>query len=1427
MSTDDLTVEPIAIIGMAARLPGADSVDEFWRNQRDGVESITRFDTAGTPDLVGAAGILSHADEFDAAFFGFTPREAEVLDPQHRVLLECAWAAFEDAAHDPAAVPGPAGVFAGCFMNKYLSANLLANARFARSPAAATARIYNDKDFLATRVAHALDLRGPALTVQTACSTSLVAVHLACQSLLGYECDLALAGGVTINVPVRAGYPAMDGGLFAAEGRCRPFDHRARGTVPGNGAAMVLLRRLSDALADGDQVYAVIKGTAINNDGALKGGFTAPSVDAQAEVIGTAQLVAGIGGESIGYVEAHGTGTRVGDPIEIAALTKAFRLHTDRRGYCALGAVKANIGHLDAAAGVAGLMRAALALRHGVIPPLINFAAPNPELSLGTSPFYVPTAATEWPRVEGAPRRAAVGSLGVGGTNAHAVLEESPAPAASEPGRPWQLLPLSARTPEALAALGERLAQRLSADPEAKLTAVAGTLQRGRRAFPVRRFVIGDSTASVVRALREPPRIATATHGARTAFLFPGVGTQYADMGAGLYRSETVYRAAIDECAASVRPRLGIDLRAHLYRSAGAERPAADHVPAVLAAIFATEYATARLWQSWGVEPAAMLGHSLGEYAAACLSGVFTLEDALDLTVRRGELMTRIPAGRMLAVQLSEEAIGAELSGGVGIAALNAPESTTVSGPAAEIEALRERLARRGVACRTIRIHMASHSALVEPYLDEFAATVARYRLGEPRIPFLSGVTGTWIEANEATDPRYWARHLRQPVRFADGLARLARTGPLLEVGPGTTLTSLIAAQRFSPRPVAVASLRHPGDPQADVPFLLTAAGRLWQGGVELDWAALTGQTRPQRVSLPTYPFERRRYWIEPDAAPPIQTNGAPPTQTDGGHPTLTNGGHPARTNGAHPTRTNGAHPARSDGAADQWDQLHSNGSGHGIGGPAVRQARTADPATIEHERRLTAAWQEILGVPDADTEADFFELGGNSLTAAQLTKWIRDTYGAPLTVRDLFETPTIAGLAKTLAHRTSGVTVRALDVRPELPADVRLDPEITPEGAQPARTGPAAAVLLTGATGYLGSFLCAELLARTDAVIHCLVRADSIGQGGERLRRTLAARGVSVTDLARVVAVPGDLARPRLGLSEDVFDELARQIDAIYHCGAAVNFVRPYRSLRAANVAGTQEILRLAARTRITPVHHVSTLAVLAGAFALRAPEVTEDGPLPPPIGHDTGYSESKWVAEGVAGLAQARGLPVSIYRPSIILGDSRTGAANADDYLTKMIHGCVELGAAPLRDYPLAVATVDYVAAALVTLSLRPGAHGGVHHLVDPRPLPWNSLFDHIRQAGHPLRALPYDQWLAELTAALDAGHDNTLAPLIDMLATPADRFMSRIDCAATVAGLAGTGIVPPALDAGYFATMLRHFTRAGTLPTPPPSHTTRRQS
>ncbi|MEM9804744.1 MAG: beta-ketoacyl synthase N-terminal-like domain-containing protein [Cyanobacteria bacterium P01_D01_bin.56] len=867
-----LTGLEIAIIGMAGRFPGAQSVDEFWQNLQQSVESIVPLDddhllsqgvspeTLADPSYVKVGGVLADTDQFDAAFFGFSPREAELLDPQQRVFLETAWEALETAGYDSDRYPGSIGIYGGAGMNGYLL-NLYANPSIRENVSPYELFISNDKDFLTTRVSYKLNLQGPSLDVQTACSSSLVAVHLASQALLSGECDMALAGGVAISKQL--GYRAQTGSIYAADGHCRAFDAQADGTVGGNGVGIVVLKRLEDALADGDTIDAVIKGSAINNDGALKVSYTAPRIDAQKVVIQSAQAMAEVLPETISYIEAHGTGTSLGDPIEIAALTQAF--NTEKTGYCAIGTVKTNVGHLDAAAGIAGLIKTVLALKHKQIPASLHYQQPNPKIDFDNSPFYVNTTLKDWPQVE-TPRRAGISSFGIGGTNAHVILEEAPtvSPNQYRGERLPQVLTLSAKTATALDAATNSLTDYLKQSSNISLADVAYTLQTGRHGFKHRRSVVAQTVEEAISQL-QVPTAKTTRERPNLVFLFPGQGSQYSAMASDLYKTQKVFKAAVDQCGTFLDETLEYSLTALLF---GVQKDLLTETRYTQPVLFAIEYALAKLWLHWGIRPNAMLGHSLGEYVSACLAGVFDLETALKLVTLRGQLMQQQETGAMLSVALSPETLKPWLSEAVTLAAANGPNLCSVSGKTDEIASLQARLEENNISCRRLHTSHGFHSAMMEPMVRPFVEAVKQVQLTPPEIPFISNVTGTWITSEEATDPNYWGQQARQPVRFSEGITEVLRLSDtvLLEVGPGNSLTTL-TRQHFSPQVSASTfhSLPHPkaaSHPNADSQQILTAAGQLWSAGVAINWPSLHTEKR-RRIPLPTYPFERQRYWVD------------------------------------------------------------------------------------------------------------------------------------------------------------------------------------------------------------------------------------------------------------------------------------------------------------------------------------------------------------------------------------------------------------------------------------------------------------------------------------------------------------------------------------------------------------------------------------
>ena len=886
----------IAIIGMVGRFPGANTVADLWQNLCAGVESGTRFtideiDSSVDPELrddpnyVRVKGIVQGAETFDAEFFGISPREAEVMDPQARVFLELAYEALETVGYTPEQYSGQIGLYAGSGQNTYFERHICGRPEIIDRLGAFQTMLANEKDFLTTRTSHKLNLTGPSLSINTACSTSLVAVIQAFQGLMAHQCDVALAGGVSITTPQNTGYLYQEGGMLSPDGHCRPFDAQAQGTMFNNGAGIVVLKRLADARASGDRIYAVVKGVGLNNDGADKVSFTAPSVNGQAATIVQAHVSAGFSPDTITYVETHGTATPLGDPIELEALTQAFQATSPPttsqpvtvQPLCAIGSIKSNIGHVVAAAGVAGLIKTALSLYHQQIPPSLNFIAPNPELDLATSPFYVNTELTAWP-VGATPRRAGVSSFGVGGTNAHVVLEEAPIVPHSSPSRPYQLLLLSTKHPPALEQATIHLATHLQQVPDINVADVAYTLQLGRKSFNHRRFVVCQNGAAAISSLTTLDLKFTATRHTQVrspdvVFMFPGQGSQYINMGLSFYQRESVFSQAVDRCAEILKPLLNQDVRDIIYPAHETSAAAAMTLRQTVytqPALFTIEYALAQLWLSWGVKPAAMIGHSIGEFVAACLAGVFSLEDGLKLVATRGRMMWELPPGSMLSVLLPAAKVRARLTGELAIAAINGPSLCVVSGPTEAVALLQAELEAESITCRPLHTSHAFHSPMMAPIVVPFTEVVKTIQLDVPKIPFVSTVTADWITDAQALDPLYWAGHLQATVRFADGVKTLWQQPDrvLLEVGPRTTTTTLARQQAQDiKRQIAIASLGSTAEGNAEWLSVSQAIGHLWLSGVNLDWSAFYADEYRHRIPLPTYPFARQRYWIDPKPA--------------------------------------------------------------------------------------------------------------------------------------------------------------------------------------------------------------------------------------------------------------------------------------------------------------------------------------------------------------------------------------------------------------------------------------------------------------------------------------------------------------------------------------------------------------------------------
>ncbi len=1041
MSEAEITGLEIAVIGMAGRFPGAGNIREFWENLEKGVESISFFteeelEEAGIdsrekekPGFVGAGGLLEGIESFDPVFFNFTPGEAEIMDPQLRIFLECSWEALEDGGYDPDNYGGPIGIYAGNADNHYWAAKTMFSRKISLLGGFKSSLL---NSHFSTQVSYHLNLKGPALTIRTACSTSLVSLHTACLALLSSECDMALAGGAAVYLPQKTGYVSREGMVVSPDGHCRAFDARAKGTVPGNGAGVVLLKRLDDAVDDGDSIYAVIKGTAVNNDGRRKMGYTAPSVEGQAGAIKAAYIMAGVAPETIGYIEAHGTGTELGDPVELEGLKMVF--HGIEKGTIPIGSVKTNVGHLDAAAGAAGFIKTVMALKHRRIPPSLHFETPNPGIDFENGPFYVNTTLKRW-EAKGSPLRAGVSSFGLGGTNAHAVLEEWPGGRSSNAGRRYEIVLLSAGTKTSLEKMTANLVDHLKEKEKigpvtpTLLADVAYTLQVGRGAFAYRRMAVctGDGAGEAAALLSAPSRRVktryTKSGDPPVIFLLSGQGVQHVDMGRELYETVPPFREEIDRCFQLLGPLLKDNVKDILYPPPGSGPPGPPEINRTEIAqpvVFIFEYALARLLMKWGIEPRAMIGYSMGEYIAACLSGVFSLEDALKLVTARGRAMGRTPGAAMLSVPLPEEELKPFLDGNtdVSTAIVNGP-SCIVAGTVEAVDAFEKQMREKRLLCAPVNMSHAVHTPLMVPIREEFESRVAEIKLNSPSIPYISNVSGRWISVEEAVDPAYWGNHLCSTVRFADGVNELLKMdgAVFVEIGPGRVLSNIVRqlaredeskAQKNGPGIVNL--VKHHRETVTDDHYLLSKIGELWLYGVRVDWAAVHGGEKRRRVHLPTYPFDRKRYWIEEDPLKMIAQ-----FQQRGGVLEFEPGPGP------------GAPPPPSD-ASDASDASGASGASGIVAGEDENYV----PPRDDLEQTVAEVWQEYLGFERIGIHADFFDINGDSLTATQLISRLQQIYPVEISLRLFFESPTIAELAglirELLLEKVKGLSEEELD---------------------------------------------------------------------------------------------------------------------------------------------------------------------------------------------------------------------------------------------------------------------------------------------------------------------------------------------------------------------------------------------------------------
>ncbi|MDK1288848.1 type I polyketide synthase [Pseudoalteromonas umbrosa] len=1051
--------EDIAIIGMVGRFPDADDVNEFWENLSQGVESVKivtgdmlRERGFGefvdkNPNYVSSEASLSDdiVRKFDASFFNISPREAEIMDPQHRLFLESCWDLFEQSGYSMEQYDGRVGVFGSTGFSGYLESNLLPNRDLLQQVGSFQTQLGNDKDFIATRVSYKMGFTGSSMSVSTLCSSAAVAIHMARESLLNYQNDIVLAGGVNISVSTSDSLYYQEGGIGANDGSCRAYDERASGTVAGSGLGIIALKRLEDALDDGDNILAVIKGSAINNDGSDKASYTAPSPEGQAQVIAEALAVSDVNPETITFIDGHGTATNIGDPIEISALTKAYRQYTDKKQYCGIGSVKTNIGHLVTAGGVASLIKMVLSLQHKKMPASLNFEKPNPKIDFANSPFYVNDKMQNW-EVDGIPRRGAISSFGIGGTNVHIILEEAPQVEHSDEPQAPQAILLSAKTESALIKQKRNLLHYLSVNPGVSLADLAYTLKVGRCAFEHKFFTVCNSVTELKQQLESVDSALTAVRKQKptdrsVCFMFPGQGTQYPKMAANLYSTQVVFKEAFDKCRTLVSKYAQIDLHDVLFNDAEGQSEALQNTQLAQVVLFSVEYALAQLWRDQGIEPDAMIGHSLGELSAACIAEVFSLEDGIKIVCERGRLMAQQAPGVMLSVALSREALDPYLSDSVELAAENGPTACVLCGPQNEITSVETQLTAAGIGSRRLKTSHAFHSASMVPAQKALEAFIEQVDLKAPQIPFVSNVTGDWITNEQAQSAAYWGKQLRNTVEFARCVNLVAQDPDciFLEVGPGKAL-STFAIMSGHNKELVIDTLPTHAEPQLDRELMVMAEAKLWGTGVKVDWQArYQGQSR-KRMPLPTYPYDRKTYWV--DAIPYGQTSATKElafldkTALDnycGTHQDSANVSMSFKLDGTVPSsevNTDKLFALREElqalldkhqldfdispvmvaqatkmSAAGNIEQVEELDSGGTLG-------TSSRAPSSELEKALIKDWELALGTSPIGLDDNFFDLNGHSLIAATLVNKIKQSYGVEVGLRDFLDEPTVAGVA-------------------------------------------------------------------------------------------------------------------------------------------------------------------------------------------------------------------------------------------------------------------------------------------------------------------------------------------------------------------------------------------------------------------------------
>ncbi|MGM7721817.1 beta-ketoacyl synthase N-terminal-like domain-containing protein [Metabacillus sp. Hm71] len=1295
----------VAIVGMSCRFPGADHIDTFWKNLKNGVESVSLFsdeelqeagidqETLQHPNYKKAGGAIFGTEWFDLNVFQYSPKEAEVMDPQLKILHECAWEALEHSGYCPDTVKGLIGTYIGCSTNLYWLDTVYRHATgFLKE-----AELLNGSQFFSTRLSHKLNLKGPSYTVQTACSSSLVAVHLACQALLSGDCDMALAGGVSITLPEKRGYFYQEGMILSQDGKCRPFDASARGTVNGNGAGIVVLKRLEDAIASGDFIHAIVKGSAINNDGANKVSFTAPSVEGQADVIRTAHHISEVEPESISYVEAHGTGTILGDPIEVEALKLAF--NTEKQGFCGIGSVKANIGHLDNAAGVAGFIKTAIALKNRMIPPSINYEKPNPKINFENSPFYVNKELTKWNN-RGYPLRAGVSSFGMGGTNAHVILEEAPERGSSDQGRKFQLLSFSAQTEKSLEDQTKKLAGYLNQEDNVKLADLSYTLLTGRKNLKYRRMLVVSTKEEAKRELLslDPAKVQTVMDDGsnkQMILMFPGQGTQYVNMGLELFREEKVFRDEMNRCFHLLEEISGLNWQEVIYPSEINGK--IDQTLYTQPSLFAFEYSLAKMLMEYGIRPDGMIGHSIGEYTAACLAGVFSLKDALKLVYERGKLMQQLPKGSMVSVMASGQEIMPFLSEKLSIAAVNGPFACVVSGPNEEIILFEEQLASKGMSYKKLATSHAFHSSMMEPILEAYKERLREIDFHPPSIPYLSNVTGEWITASEATSPDYWVHHLRHTVRFSDGISQLLTGGDYLfvEVGPGRALSTLVRQQSRGKLSTSIVNtVRHPKEEVSDEQYLLQTIGKLHMQGVKIDWSSYFANEKRHRIPLPTYSFDRKLYRLHQNAEHDVPE--APYIEE---------------------------HPAESKQASSSPDGK---------------------------EQKIIEAFKDVTGVYPISRQDDFFEIGGSSLTAVNVVARLQKDFD--ISINHLFQYPRVSDLAKHMTDKKASHRVDKAALAKYLTARRKSHRLVEDETMQElrhvyenknnryveadlSRERNYKEILLTGATGYLGAYLLYELLTKFNSFIHLIVRGDNQAAAEKRLKEKICSYfGPSFYDeyKQKIVVYNGDLTKKELGLDRITYQYLSETIECIIHSAGNVSHFGNEAESYKANVVSTQHMVDFALSGSRKDFNHISTLAVASGVVLNKRDILfTEyDDDLGQTIEHP--YPKTKLQAEKLVMEARNKGIKANIFRVGNIVFDSSSGRFQENieqNSLYTMMKSYLRIGLVPEMDRDTDFSCVDDVSRAIINLFAKEALINETYHIFNPN---YVSLADILTTPG-----------------------------------------------------------------------------------------------